>query len=77
MRQSKIYSDMCMINTYHLYVVSKEAELRKREQNGGCQGEGVSEMGKCWSKGKAIRRVSFGDLIYPMVIIMNTTVLLT
>ena len=34
-------------------------------------------MGKCWSKGKAIRRVSFGDLIYPMVIIMNTTVLLT
>lgn len=34
-------------------------------------------MGKCWSKGKAIRGVSFGDLIYPMVIIMNSTVLLT
>ena len=31
MRQSKIYSDMCMINTYHLYVVSKEAELVERE----------------------------------------------
>ena len=27
----------------------------------------MSEMGKRWSKGKAIRRVSFGDLIYPMV----------
>ena len=43
---------MCMINTYYLYVVSKEAELIEIERRMVvARGWGVGEMGRCWSKG--------------------------
>ena len=62
---------------HQLYVESKEAQLIKTEENGGCQGLGVRKWGDVSQRAQtsSYKRISSGDLMFSMVLIINNTVL--